>query len=228
VEGIDKVQGVAFKEIFDAKIVDAEGKRGGLGFVAPETRGEGGWLVTEWGKFVNKLFECDDACFLEAVHASADFEVDETVGVDVWSITWVVPYFLGDHFGEYTDVLEVLHRGIKIEVYDVDKEITSTFVCIGDGAVDVQLGVEHGYCGRTGVARVVELVSSSRHGDTMCLCFLWPNVANVVGIRDMAVWRDIIFVDKEDGAGAGDSFRGRAGEADAEFQEPAPFIGAGA
>jgi hypothetical protein len=77
------------------------------------------------------------------------------------------PRLLGDHFGEDTDVLEILHWCTKIKVFDVDSKIAGAFVGIGDGAVDVQLGVKHGDGGRTGVARVDKLVSSGGHADAM-------------------------------------------------------------
>ena len=91
------------------------------------------------------------------------------------------------------------------------------FVGVGDGGVDVQLGVEHGDGGRAGVAGVVKSVATGGHADAMGLVFLWADVADVVGERNVAVGGDVSFLDKEYGAGPGDALRGGAVLADAKL-----------
>jgi hypothetical protein len=55
------------------------------------------------------LVESNDAGFFEAVHASADLEIDETIVGDVNVVAGVIPDFLWDDGGEDADVLVVLH-----------------------------------------------------------------------------------------------------------------------
>ena len=165
----------------------------------------------------SKLFEGEDAGSFEAIHAPSDLEVDESVDRDVDGVAGIVPHFFGDHFRENADVLAVGHVGAEVEVFEVDAEIPGAFLGVGDGGVDLQLGVEHGDSGRAGVTGVVESVATGGHADAMGIVFLWADVADVVGVRNVAVGGDVGFLDKKDGAGPGNALGGEAVLADAKF-----------
>ena len=81
----------------------------------------------------------------------------------------------------------------------------------------MQLGVEHGDGGRAGVAGVVESVATGGHADALGLVFLWADVADVVGVQNVAVSGDVGFLDEKNGAGPGDTLGGRAVLANAKF-----------
>ena len=83
------------------------------------------------------------------------FKVYKTVGDDGDVLAWIIPHFLGNHLWEDADVLVVLHGHAKVEVFDVNAKVAGTFVGIGDGAIYVELGIEHAHSGRADIAGVV-------------------------------------------------------------------------
>jgi hypothetical protein len=46
---------------FDPKIVNNKGECDWSGFVAPQTRGVGAFVISKWCKFVAEAFDCKDA-----------------------------------------------------------------------------------------------------------------------------------------------------------------------
>ena len=83
------------------------------------------------------------------------FKVYKTAGGDGDVVVWIIPHFLGEHLWEDADVLVVLHGSAKVEVFDVDAKVSGTFLGIGNGAIYVELGIEHEHGGRAGIARVL-------------------------------------------------------------------------
>ena len=140
---VDEVLCVCFREIFHAEVVNTEDEGCLFCSVFPEAGGEGHGFVAGGGEFFYELVEGDDAGFLKAVHASADFEVDETVVGGVDFVSWVVPYFLWDHFWPDADVLVVCHGRTEVVIFYVEAEVAGAFVSVGDCAVDVDFCVEH-------------------------------------------------------------------------------------
>jgi hypothetical protein len=127
-DGIDEMQGIGFGEILDAKVIEAEKESdGAFGAMAPEAWGEGHGFVAMRGQFFDELVESDDTGFLEAVHATTDFEIDVAIVGDVDVVAWIVPYFLGNVGGMDSHVLEVLHGGAEIVIFDVESEVASAF-----------------------------------------------------------------------------------------------------
>ena len=49
----------------------------------------------------------------------------------------------------------VLHGRAKVEVFDVGPEVAGTFLGIIDGAIYVELGIEHAHGGRSSISGVV-------------------------------------------------------------------------
>ena len=108
-----------------------------------------------WCKVVNELVKGDDSCLFEAIHATSYIKVYKTVGGDVDVVAWIILHFLGNHLWEDAYVLEVLHGHVNVEVVDVDAKVAGTFVGVGDGAIYVELAIEHAHSGRAGIAGVV-------------------------------------------------------------------------
>ena len=145
----------SLEKTFYAKTFNAKGERGGSCNVSPESWSKWGRFVSVWGKVSNKLVKGDDSCLFEAIHAASYLKVYKTAGDDVDVVSWIIPHFLGDHIWEDADVLEVLHGRAKVEVFDVDAELVGTFVGIGDGAIYVELGIDHTHDGIAGISEVV-------------------------------------------------------------------------
>ena len=106
-DGVDEVVGVVAGEVLDAEVVDAEGEGGFACLVSPEH-----WCVLHWfvpvrAELLDELLEGNDAGFFEAVHASADFEIDVTIGFDGEIV--FVHDLLWDDVTLDADVLEVGH-----------------------------------------------------------------------------------------------------------------------
>ena len=152
------------------------------------------------------MVEGNDAGFLEAVHASANLEVDIAVVGYVYLVFWVVPNFLGDDGWVHPHVLEVLHGGAEVIFFYIQAQVAGSMFGIGDGAVDVDLGIQHRYSGGAGVAGVVQFVASGCHADSVCFCFWGPDGAHKVGVGDFAAVRDCSFGDEERGVSALDSY----------------------
>ena len=151
----NKVVRVFFGKMFDAKIVNAQGERGGSFSVAPEAWIMWGRFISVWGEVANNLVKGNESCIFEDIHAASYLKLYETVGGNVDVVTWIIPYFLGDHIWEGADVLEVLHGCAKVEVFDVDAELVGTFVGIGDGAIYVEFIINHTHDRIAGISRVV-------------------------------------------------------------------------
>ena len=91
-------------------------------------------------RFLDKLFECDDAEFLESVHYLVDFKVYVSVGFD--SELVFSHEFIGCECAMYAEVLVVLHWGAEVEVFNVDAHVAGSFVCIGYGSVNIKCCVK--------------------------------------------------------------------------------------
>ena len=224
-DGIDEMLGVGFGKVLDAEVVYAEDEGGGLGAMAPEAGGEGHGFVAVGCEFFDELVERDDVGFLEAVHTATDFEIDVAVVGDVDVVAWIVPYFLGNVGWVDSHILEVLHGGAEIVVLDVEAEVASAFLGVGNGAVDVDLCVEHGDSWGAGVAGVVEFVATGCHAYAVGFGFLEADVTDKVGVGNFSPAGDLGLLDEENGAGALDAFLGRAIAADSEGEDAAPFVG---
>ena len=96
---------------------------------------------------------------------------------------------------------------------------------VRNGAVDVDLCVQHGNSERAGITGVIETVDACSHTDTMGFCLLGAHCAYEVGVGDLAVEWDLGLFDEEDGAGAFYFVGLGAISADAVGQESAPFVG---
>ena len=80
------------------------------------------------------MFKCDDAGLIEAIHSLTDFEVYVSFRLDDELVFF--HDFIRYEFVVDAEVLVVLHRGAKVEVFDVDAHLAGSFVCIRDGAVN--------------------------------------------------------------------------------------------
>ena len=80
------------------------------------------------------MFKCDDAGFIAAVHSLTDFEVYVSFKLDDELVFF--HDFIRYEFVVDAEVLVVLHRGAKVEVFDVDAHLAGSFVFIRNGAVN--------------------------------------------------------------------------------------------
>ena len=133
-------------------IVNAQGKRGGFCSVTPEAWSTWGRFVSVWGEVANELVEGNDSLLFDAIHDFSYFKVYKTVGGDGDVVAWIIPHFLGGHLWEDTYVLVVFHGRAKVEFFDVDAELSGTFVGIGDGDIYVEIDIEHTHSGRSGIS----------------------------------------------------------------------------
>ena len=78
-KGFDEMPCVLVTDLFDAKVIDNEGKGDGSGFVAPEPRGEVGWLVAVLGQVLFETLIGDDASLGQTIHDFSNFDVDPSV-----------------------------------------------------------------------------------------------------------------------------------------------------
>ena len=93
-------------------------------------------------QFLDYLFECNDDRFFEAVCSPADFEVDVSIGFNCEFA--FVHYLPGYECVLDAEALVVLHWGAEVAVFDVDAHVLGSFVCIGDGTINVIFCVEGG------------------------------------------------------------------------------------
>ena len=108
-----------------------------------------------WCEVANELVEGNDSLLFDAIHDFSYFKVYKTVGGDGDVVAWIIPHFLGGHLWEDADVLLVFHGRAKVEVFDVNAKVSGTFVGIRDGAIYVEIDIEHTHGGRSGISRVV-------------------------------------------------------------------------
>ena len=96
--------------------------------MAPEAGSEFHGFISKWGKFLNKLFKCNDSIFFKTVHKYPGFEVDVAVGFDDEVV--LVHYLLWNKGGMNADVLEVCHGCTKVKISDVEAHVSGAFLCV--------------------------------------------------------------------------------------------------
>ena len=69
---MDEVVGVLFSDVLDAKVVNDEGEKDGLGFVLPQRRGSGYRDETKLGEVSVESVVGNAASLIEAGHAFSD------------------------------------------------------------------------------------------------------------------------------------------------------------
>ena len=74
--------GVLFSDVLDAKVVNNEGEKVGLGVVLPQRRGSGYRDETKLGEVSVESVVGNAASLIEAGHAFLDLEVDPAVGTE--------------------------------------------------------------------------------------------------------------------------------------------------
>jgi hypothetical protein len=102
--------------------------------------------------------------------------------------------------------------------------VAGTFVGIGDGAVDMNLGVEHGYGEGAGIAGVSKFVAAGCHADSMGFLLLGMYPVDEICIGHFVTVWDLGLVDEENGAGAVDAVGQWLCGADIMGEQSAPFI----
>ena len=216
--------GIIHGEVFDAEVVNTQGECSLACLMTPQACCVLHRVVSVGSKVFDELVECNDACFFEAVHAAADFEIYVSIVFDDDIVSRIVPDFLWDVFGLDSKILVVRHRSTKVEVADVGNKVTCTFFGIGDCAVDVELCILCGDSRGTRIIRVIEAITASGHAYAVGFFFLWTHVANVVGVRYFSVLRYGVFANKKYRSGAFDSFFFWSVKANAMFEEATPLI----
>ena len=103
--------------------------------------------------------------------------------------------------------------------------MAGSFLGIGNDAVDVQFGVEHGDSWGAGIIWIVKLLTACCHSDAMSLGLLGADVADEIGIGDFSTLWNLSLVDEKYGAGAFDSLVDWSIDTDAVGKESAPFVG---
>jgi hypothetical protein len=88
-------------------------------------------------------------------------------------------------------------------------------VRVGNGYVDVNLGVESRDSWRVGVTGVVKFVATRGHPDSLGLGFFGTDCAYEIRIGNLSACWDLRFRNKKDGTGSVDTFCGRACDSDA-------------
>ena len=75
-DGCDEMAGVGFTKIFNTEVIHTERKCCSFCGMGPQSRSLLAGMISRWGKFPDKLFECNNSCFLQTVHTASDFQVD--------------------------------------------------------------------------------------------------------------------------------------------------------
>jgi hypothetical protein len=132
---------------------------------------------------------------------------------------------LGNDVWADAHALEAVHGGAEAAVLDIEAEVAGAAAGVRNGAVDMDLGVEHGDGGRTGIAWVIEFVAACCHAHAMVFGFLGTDDADEVGAGCFATGWDLGLANEEDGAGVFDALGKRAIFAEAVRKEAAPFVG---
>jgi hypothetical protein len=171
-------------------------------------------------KFLDELLEIDDASFFETIHAAADFDVGMAVVIERDGV--FIDDFLWDAFAVDAHVLVVGHWGAEVVVLYVHAEVPSALARVGDDAVEVDFGVQHGDGGRACVARVVKLVTAGSAADVVYLFLLWVNIADEIGVGYLAVFGDLGLVDEITRDGSFDAVGGFCADT---LEEASEFVG---
>ena len=116
----------------------------------------------------SKLFVCQDGGFFEAVHTFANFEVCIAFVVEeIFGEIVFVHDLVDDVATMDAHILENRHFGAEKEVFYVDGAVSSAFVGVGDGAVEMEFDVSDAHCWGAYVLVGVEFVAADRHADTV-------------------------------------------------------------
>ena len=85
----------------------------------------------------------------------------------------------------YPHVLVVRHRVVQVIIDGVGRQVTGTFLGVGDDGVEVDREVEESGCWGAGVAVVGEFVATNCQADAVCFSLGELDFANKVGIGNL-------------------------------------------
>ena len=129
---------VGFAKIFDAKIIDGKSEGGRTSAVAPEPRGKAKRSIAIGGKVCFELIIAKNTGLFEAIHAFADFKIYISLGIKV--VRGEVLFFqdfVRDIPAIDSHILKKNQVGADEEIFEITSTVSSTFVCIGNGAVEM-------------------------------------------------------------------------------------------
>ena len=224
-EGMEQVVGVRAREVFDAEVVNGKGECGGACVVYPNTRRVANWVVAEGGKVVAELFVGENAGLFEAVHAFSNFQIEVSFGVEMGIGESVFSYDLGCDIATMdAHVLVDFHVGGEEKIFEVSGAVSSTIFGIGDGAVEMEFGVNNANGRRTNILKGIETVTADGHANAARFGFAGSHGADKVGIGDFATGRDFGRENEEHGVVAKDGCT-RCSRLEKTRGAAAPFVG---
>ena len=133
-EGVDEMLGVGASGISNSKIVDDETENYVLCVVAPEAGSQRAWVVAVGREELDKFVVCKASGLWQAIHAAADFDVDEFV-VDERGQIVLLDDVVGQHPQQWNSHVFVTQHGrSEVEIF----EVGSKKFCVGrgEGAVE--------------------------------------------------------------------------------------------
>jgi hypothetical protein len=128
---------VSFIDIFDAKIVDYQGKRDQSSFVPPQAWCMCTLLISKWCKFALELFVCKDACLWQSPYCSYHFQMDKAMQHMLVKVVLFDNPFREEDKGHF-HILEVFKHGHQAEVFYVKAHVS------GKGSADDAVPMEFG------------------------------------------------------------------------------------
>ena len=151
------MESVALTDILDTKVINKQAKHNGVPLLAPQAS-SGGTLVlaVPFEKFSEENVGQVPRLW-ETINAVANFEVNPAIGMDVVHEAVLVDEFCWDVAQFDADVLRLVQRCLKVEVFDVKGDKVSGPA--GNDSVEEQLDeVEGGGLG-TDVAGICDVLA---------------------------------------------------------------------
>jgi hypothetical protein len=90
-------------------------------------------------------------------------------------------------------------------ILEIGTEKTSTFVCIGDGTVDNEFGLQERGCRRSSIVVVRKFIATNSETYSIRLGFERAIIADKIAVGDLFIRRHFMLMNEIDSIGAEDS-----------------------
>jgi hypothetical protein len=193
------------RKIFYTKVIDAETKFCWTSVVFPKTSRVPARMVSVWSKLVHEVFVCKECSLFEFVHAFFDSDVDITSVGDKSVQIVMFANSVGEILVPDAHKFRILPGRSKKMILEIGTEKTSTFVCIKDGTVENEFGLQERGCRRSSIIVVRKFITTNSETYSIRLGFEGAIIADKIAIGDLFILWHFMLLNEIDSISAEDS-----------------------
>ena len=155
-------------------------------------------MVSVGSKLVHEVFVCKECSLFESVHAFFHSDVDIASAGDKSVQIVLFANSVREILVPDAHEFRILHGRSKKMILEIGTEKTSTFVCIRDGTVDNEFGLQERGCRRSSIVVVRKFIVIDGG-------FERAIIADEIAVGDLFIWRHFMLMNKINSISAEDS-----------------------